>query len=204
MAILYIETNFLISIATGRDPEADELLLNPPASVKIAIPGICCMEAFSWLEEEQKRRRRFRDELKKQISQLKRDLTSSSAQSLLLYLRQSLVEDRELLNDIQERLFQALKRVAEKSIFINLTGDTIQDCLNIALVEKEQTDNLILHAILNHARSQETEVKALLSGNVKEFGKSNVLETLRDAGVGKYFARTKDFMGWLQSHTNSV
>lgn len=63
---------------------------------------------------------------------------------------------------------------------------------------------LILHAILNHARSQETEVKALLSGNVKEFGKSNVLETLRDAGVGKYFARTKDFMGWLQSHTNSV
>ena len=199
MAILYIETNFLISIATGRDPEADELLLNPPASVKIAIPGICCMEALSWLEEEQKRRRRFRDELRKQISQLKRDVTSSSAQSLLLYLRESLVEDENFLNDIEVRLLQALNRLAEKSTIIELKEYIIKDCLNIALVEKEQTDNLILHAVLNHARSQENEVKALLSGNVKEFGKSNVLKALRDAGVGKYFARTQDFMGWLQS-----
>ena len=65
MAILYIETNFLMSIATGRDPDANHLLLSVPTSVRIAIPAICCMEALSALEDEIKRRNRFADEQKK-------------------------------------------------------------------------------------------------------------------------------------------
>jgi hypothetical protein len=38
LAILYIETNFLMSIATGRDPEASILLGQTPASVQLVIP----------------------------------------------------------------------------------------------------------------------------------------------------------------------
>jgi len=74
-----------MSIATGRDPDANNLLLNVPTSVRIAIPAICCMEALSALEDEIKRRNRFANELTNQISQLKRDLTSPYAKSLLFH-----------------------------------------------------------------------------------------------------------------------
>ncbi len=56
--ILYVETNFAMSIATGRDPQANTLLLNTPTSVQIAIPSVCYMEALSVLEAHQKSRLR--------------------------------------------------------------------------------------------------------------------------------------------------
>lgn len=197
MPFVYVETNFLMSIATGRDPDAGNLLLNPPPSVKIAIPSICCMEALSVLEDEQKRRNRFTGELENQISQLKRDLTSPSAKSLLFHLEESLTDNKRLLNDIQLRLFQALENVATKAEMITLNAAMLQENLNNPLILEDPTDNLILHCILNHARSQVTEVKAFLSGNSNEFGLRHVQETLRDAGIEKYFFRTQDFLGWL-------
>jgi hypothetical protein len=62
-----------MSIATGRDTQAYNLLSTPPSSVQIAIPSICCMEALSALEDELKRRNRFENDLNLQISQLRRD-----------------------------------------------------------------------------------------------------------------------------------
>jgi hypothetical protein len=52
VTILYLETNFLMSIAMGRDPEASDLLSQRPAGVRLAMPQVCCMEALSVLNEE--------------------------------------------------------------------------------------------------------------------------------------------------------
>lgn len=199
MPILYIETNFLMSIATGREEEADNLLATTPPSVQIAIPSICCMEAVSAFEDERKRRNRFTGELENQISQLERDLTSPYASSLLSLLRQSRIENKELLNDIERRLFNAIAQLATKAEMIALTPEILQESLNATLLPKDPTDRLILHSILNHARLRSTEVKAFLSGNTKEFDNLEVRNVLREAGVEKYFARTRDFLSWLQS-----
>ena len=199
MVILYVETNFLMSIATGRDSQANTLLENPTASVQIAIPSICCMEALSALEDEVKRRNRFMNELNIQISQLRRDVTSSHAQSLLSHLEQSLIENEALLNDVETRLFQALDHLNTKVEIIPLNGDMLQASLDTHLLEKDPTDNLILHCILNHARLHTTDRKVFLSANVKEFNIPEVQAALRDAGVDKYFSRTQDFLGWLES-----
>ncbi|MBD1881053.1 MULTISPECIES: PIN domain-containing protein [unclassified Coleofasciculus] len=197
--ILYVETNFLMSIATGRDSQANTLLENPTASVQIAIPSICCMEALSALEDEVKRRNRFMNELNIQISQLRRDVTSSHAQSLLSHLEQSLIENEALLNDVETRLFQALDRLNTKAEIIPLTGDMLQASLDTRFINKDPTDNLILHCILNHARLHTTDRKVFLSANVKEFNPPEVQAALRDAGADKYFSRTQDFLGWLES-----
>ena len=201
MVRLYIETNFLMSIATGRDSQAYNLLSTPPSSVRIAIPSICCMEVLSALEDELKRRNRFENELNLQISQLRRDVTSPYAKSLLFHVRQSVVENRGLLNDIKERLFQALDMLAAKAEMIALTADMLQTSLNTAFFEKEPTDNLILYNILQDASVHPTEVKVFLSGNVKEFGALEVQQPLRDAGVEQYFRTTESFLGWLNSQS---
>ncbi len=201
MVRLYIETNFLMSIATGRDSQAYNLFSTPPSSVRIAIPSICCMEALSALEDELKRRNRFENELNLQISQLRRDVTSLYAHSLLFHVRQSVVENRGLLNDIKERLFQSLDQLAAKAEIIALTADMLQTSLNTAFFEKEPTDNLILYNILQDASVHPTEVKVFLSGNVKEFGALEVQQPLRDAGVEQYFRTTESFLGWLNSQS---
>ncbi|MBD1838585.1 PIN domain-containing protein [Coleofasciculus sp. FACHB-501] len=197
--ILYVETNFLMSIATGRDSQANTLLQNPTASVQIAIPSICCMESLSALEDQIKRRNRFMNELNNQISQLRRDVTSSHAKSLLSHLEQSLIENEALLNDVENRLFQVLDHLNTKAEMIPLTGDMLQESLDTRLIEKDPTDNLILHCILNHARLHPTDRKVFLSANVKEFKLLQVQAALQNAGVVKYLTCTQDFFGWLQT-----
>ena len=201
MAILYIETNFLMSIATGRDPKANNLLLSVPTSVRIAIPAICCMEALSALEDEIKGRNRFANKLTEQIIQLKRDLTSLYAKSLLFHLEESLNENAGLLNNIKVRLFEALELLADKVEMMELTADTLRESLNTVFIKEDPTDNLILHCILNHAHLHASEVKVFLSNNTNDFGVPQVREALREAGITKDFSRTKDFLGWLQSQS---
>lgn len=190
-----------MSIATGRDPEANNLLVNVPTSVSIAIPSICCMESLSALEDEIKRRNRFFSEMEKQISQLKRDRTSPSAQSLVFHLEEALNENEELINDINTRLFAALELLTTKIEIVQLTPEILRESLNLTLIEQDQTDNLILHCILNHAHLHPNEVKVFLSNNTKEFGLPKVRDALQQAGITKYFSRTEDFLGWLQSQS---
>ncbi|MBR8828839.1 MAG: DUF4935 domain-containing protein [Gomphosphaeria aponina SAG 52.96 = DSM 107014] len=200
MVRLYIETNFLLSIATGRDSLAYNLLENPPTSVQIAIPSICCMEALSALEDEVKRRNRFGNELNLQISQLQRDTTSVFAQSLLFHLKQSIVENGGLINDVQSRLFQGLNLITNKAEIITLTNNMLEESLRSRLIATDFTDNLILQCILQDALLS-NEVKVFLSGNVKEFGE--VKNILHDFGIVKYFTNTQDFLRWLNSQSES-
>jgi hypothetical protein len=190
-----------MSIATGRDPDANNLLLNVPTSVRIAIPAICCMEALSALEGVIKRRNDFANKLREQISQLDRDLTSPYAESLLSHLEESLNENEGLLNNIKVRLFEALELLADNVEMMELTADTLRESLNTVFIEEDPTDNLILHCILNHAHLHANEVKVFLSNNTKDFGVPEVRDALLEAGITKYFSRTEEFLGWLQSQS---
>lgn len=199
--ILYLETNFLMSITTGREPQANSLLQNTPSSVKLVMPSICLMEALSALESEQKYRRRFENELNLQIGQLRRDLLSSHARSLLALLTESKTENDELLKDIELRLFQALNQISLKAEMIELTADMVKESLNVPFFRTDHTDNLILYCILHHARLHPSETKAFLSSNSREFGQAEVQEALTNAGVVNYFSSTQNFILWRQSQS---
>jgi hypothetical protein len=159
------------------------------------------MEALSTLENELKYRKRFTKELDLQITQLKRDKTSSPAKSLLYYLEQSKIENQSLLNDVQTRLFDTLSQIATKAEMIELTADTLQESLTTPRIEKDPTDNLILSCILAHANLHPTDTKVFLSANINEFGTTEIQEVLRNYGVDKYFTHTQNFLGWLQSQS---
>jgi hypothetical protein len=45
--IVYVETNFLMSVAMGREGRGDDLLAVVSACVRVAIPSGCYMESFS-------------------------------------------------------------------------------------------------------------------------------------------------------------
>lgn len=201
MAIIYIETNFLMSIATGREAEAIMLLRDLSSSVQLVIPSVCYMEAWSAFEDELKRQNSFKEQLSRQISETKRDVTSEKVASLSFHLEESLVYYLERIDEIELRLREANSLMSYNAEMIALNSEIIQASLNTAIIKKDPTDNLILHCILSHARSHSPETKVFLSGNVKEFGLSEVQNTLREAGITKYFSVTKNFLGWLQSQS---
>jgi len=202
VAILYIETNFLMSIATGREAEAIMLLRDLSSSVQLVIPSICYMESLSALEDELKRQNYFKEQLSRQISETKRDVTSEQVASLSFHLEESLIYYRNRIGEIKFRLREAIYMLSQKAEMIVLNTEIIEASLNTTIIEKDPTDNLILHCILSHARLRPTETKVFLSGNVKEFGKlPEVQDALREAGISKYFSRTEDFIGWLQSQS---
>ena len=202
MAILYIETNFLMSIATGREAEAIMLQRDLSSSVQLVIPSICYMESLSALEDELKRQNYFKEQLRHQISQIKRDVTSEQVASLSFHLEESLIYYRNRIGEIKFRLREAIYMLSQKAEMIVLNTEIIEASLNTTIIEKDATDNLILHCILSHARLRPTETKVFLSGNVKEFRKlPEVQDALLEAGITKYFSRTEDFLGWLQSQS---
>jgi hypothetical protein len=110
--IVYVETNFLMSVAMGREARADDLLAALSGSVRVAIPSGCYMESFSAFEGEQKRRNWLGAELDNQIVQLRRDTTSANAGTLLRLLEESRIANEQLLNDVQARLFAFVDRAS--------------------------------------------------------------------------------------------
>jgi len=118
VAIIYIETNFLMSIATGREAEAIMLLRDLSSSVQLVIPSICYMEALSALEDELKRQNSFKEQLSRQISETKRDVTSENVASLSFYLEESLVYYLERIDEIELRLHEAISLMSENAEMI--------------------------------------------------------------------------------------
>ncbi|MEG4581296.1 PIN domain-containing protein [Microcoleus sp. MON1_C5] len=190
-----------MSIATGREAEAIMLLRDLSSSVQLVIPSVCYMEAWSAFEDELKRQNSFKEQLSRQISETKRDVTSEKVASLSFNLEESLVYYLERIDEIELRLREAISLMSYNAEMIALNPEIIQATLNTPIIKKDPTDNLILHSILSHARSHSTETKVFLSGNVKEFGLPEVQDVLREAGITKYFAVTKNFLGWLQSQS---
>lgn len=204
--ILYIETNFLLSIAKGQDPDANTLLESTSQFFSIAIPGICYVEALSTWETEKKYSQKFQSDLKIQINEVSRNLASPQVDSLLSHLRNSQIEHKALTNDIEVRLKMAIVSTLERANIIKLNQDIIQEISENFLhnppnltIKKDLLDNLILLCILNDARLHPTEVKVFLSANSKDFGKPEVQAALRDAGINNYFSSTQNFLGWLRS-----
>ena len=197
--ILYIETNFLMGVATGRDGRLDELLALPADKLRIALPTVCIMEAWSAFEDEQKRRNRFTSQLDRQIGQLRRDSTSTNASALLANLELARINNSNLLNDIESRLYEALEKISNGRVeFVTLSGDTLTDSLTSQDID-EPTDNLILSIIKAHARSASGEKKVLLTGNTKDFYVPEIKRLLEAEGLIKFFSDTGSFIGWFQA-----
>jgi hypothetical protein len=70
------------------------------------------------------------------------------------------------------------------------------------LIKNDIMDNVILQCILDHAQSHPQEDKAFISNNSKDFGKPEVKEVLRNAGI-KYFTITQDFLNWFNSRSST-
>jgi hypothetical protein len=99
MAILYIETNFVVGAARGQDPHADALLALPATTLRIALPSVCVMETWSRYERLAGAHTRFEEHAKGYISELRGDVGSASARAMTSALEQSISARERLVNE---------------------------------------------------------------------------------------------------------
>ncbi|MBD2772845.1 PIN domain-containing protein [Iningainema tapete] len=198
--ILYVETNFLMGIAKGQDPQAENLLRNTPSSVRLVIPSICFVEALTTLDQEEKYNQDFIRRLDIQINEAGRVQSDQNAKLIVNILKQSKVSLLDRINDIKQQFATAFNQLTSKAEMITLNPDILQESLARNILTKHTIDKLILECIIYHARSYPHEVKVFLSSNSKEFGQPEVTEILTNVNV-EYFSKTKNFIGWLQSQS---
>ncbi|MBE9197901.1 MULTISPECIES: PIN domain-containing protein [unclassified Nodularia (in: cyanobacteria)] len=202
MTTLYIETNFFISFAKNQDQNSRILIypqeLEEISNITIVTPAICYMESLSVLADERRRRHDFTEKLEKERNELKGNIKSKYSAEILRSLQIAKINNEAMTDDIENRLFEVLTWAANNLNLINLEPAIFIDSLNQKFIP-DPTDNLILHSILNHAKTSSDAQKVLLTGNSNDFGTKEIKQILGAAGIRKYFASTKDFLGWLQS-----
>ena len=205
MLILYIETNFLMAVAKGRDLDAEKLLRNLSPFIRLAIPAICYVEAINTYKIDKQNQLKFQAEMEKQINEAMRDKISVHADLFQVSLERASIENLLLLNDVQDRLSEVIELLTENSEMINFDNNIIKDISDkifiqteTLLIKNDLMDNLILQCIVSHANQHPCDQKVFISGNTKDFGKQEVREILNSAKI-KYFSNTKNFLGWLDS-----
>ena len=200
--VLYVETNFLMSIATGRDPAARSLIGGPESVILLVLPQVCFMEAFSVLKDMHRQRNQFKNVINQQISETSRDNTSLHSKTLLSMLEGARIANDKLLEDIDNRLYEAVRALGRNAELIGLTGEILEENQTNTLID-DPTDNLILCCILAHARARPAESKVLLTGNRRDFGVPIVQNELGRAGVVKSFWDASQFRQWFTSQPRS-
>ena len=156
--ILYVETNFVVGVAKGQDPEGGRLLEEDDDWVTLVFPTVCFMESFSVLNSEKKQWGKFHEGVKDRVRELRRNKTAPLAAQLADDLEQSGLRGDALLREFEGCLRENVYRLSEDAELIAAEHDIVKECLlndgqdDPTGYLDDPTDNLILCSILWHAR----------------------------------------------------
>ena len=76
--LIYLETNWIVGAVMGQDQIADGLLSSSEADIHLAVPSVCLMEAISAFDWKRIERNRLKDELDRQLNQLRVGISANS------------------------------------------------------------------------------------------------------------------------------
>ena len=148
--ILCVETNFPMSFAEARDEATIKLAQSRPAGVRLAIPSICFMEAFSTLQARRQIQRKFDDDFKGRRS-FEEGMLWVDRGSRLRKLADAAAEIEVRFNQFVKRLYLIIEVLMTEAEIIPLSKDDLGRAFRQVL--KEPTDNLVLACICGHAMS---------------------------------------------------
>jgi len=201
---LYLETNFLLSHANGRDLGTSRLIEGNLPQLQVAIPGCCVMEALTSLEGERRRINNVVGQNEALISELGRNLVSPHAAKLVTLLQSSEPAFKAGLQFFEDRLLEAIQWLSDPSLVkclvtnpANLVG-LLPDSTDL-----DPTDRLILTTILDDAQEHLSATKVLLTENRRCFhDNQGVRQSLQQAGI-QYFAHASKFLEWYDARAES-
>lgn len=203
-ALVYIETNFLMSFAEGRDPATRSLLVNPPMGTQLLLPSICVMEALSRLEKERKAHAEFAKKMTERTNEYQRGVAWKDRDARTSSLAQAKSDVDYMFGQFEQQLLNVILGAGNRPLgMFDLDQSMIEDALGNRWIA-DRTDNLILAAILGHTSLLGTITpKAFLSEDYAAFGTNREAKAaIQGAGI-KYFRSAEACLGWLNTLPSS-
>lgn len=200
MVRLYIETNFLMSYASGRDPSAVRLVQDRPASVRCVMPACCIMESLSCLEDQRKLYRGRGDLYSRDAKEAARSLASPETLDLSRHLRAAQESAARAFINFETRFMEVVERFTDGMSVELLATRPGRYLAGFAVSEAlDPTDQLILATILDDAGTYPEAEKALLTENRRcFFDDPEVRQAIAGAGL-RYFASAGNFLQWHEA-----
>ena len=181
-ALLYVETNYLMGVATGRYDVA-HLAGVTSASKRIAIPHSCFMEALAAVEVVMARRKRLSRLLKVRSEKLRTEIFLPRATSAVARLEDARLENDLVGHDVRQRLLSGIEQIIVDAERVVEGDDVLLAAMREAVIG-QPTDNLVLHAIVRDATSRPGVKLAFFTENKRDFTSTELArEMLRGAGV---------------------
>ncbi len=198
MIIIYLETNSIMAIATGRNKELEDFVYNSSDNLKFVIPSICLMESLVAIEREEKRSKSFSQTIAIEMNEAKRNKELNNSQSFVNYLELALTDYEIILRDFRERFSNLLAYLKNHSELIEQNIAMLETTLSNPFLEgkNQRRDDFILQVILAHAQNNLSLTKVFFSENTKEFGNRNIQQVLDNLGI-TYFSNISNLQGWL-------
>lgn len=199
--IVYVETNFLLEIILGQEELkfAQEIVrLAQQAKVRLRFPPFSLMEPMWTIRGRGRERYSMNDQLKKELSQLKRSVYHTQVVQLIQDLSPKImrIEYAEL-----ERLEATFLSLLQTGSPIDLTYQIYQMSI---YSQKEfnlpPQDAIVFSSIISDLKLQNpSHPKLFLSKNTKDFNQDSIKEELR-AHNCRYFGKFKHALGYINSH----
>lgn len=202
---LYLETNFLVSHAKGRDAATSRLLEEVREGLQITFPSCCVMEALTMREGEEKRINQQIGVNSAQINELVRHVVSDHAATLVPLLTNANQEWQQSFNFFENRLSEAINWLSHYDR-VELLATKSSGIALFARIDHEidPTDQLILATILDDAQEHPLATKVLVTENGRCFHDDLVVrQLLQDAGIKKYFPSVTKFLQWYDAQAES-
>jgi len=203
---LYLETNFLLSHANGRDLATSRLIEGRFSQLQIAIPRCCVMEALTSLEGERRRINNMAGQNQALFGELGRNLVSPHAAELVALLQSSEPVWKAGLEFFEDRLSEAIRWLSDPSLVACLVTNPVNLAgllLGLGSTNLDPTDHLILTMILDDAQQYTAATKVLLTENRRCFhDNQRVRQSLQQAGI-QYFAHASKFLEWYEARAES-
>lgn len=195
-ALLYVETNYLMGVATGRYELALLLGATGPR-VKMAIPHSCFMESLTAVEVAIARRKRLSRVLKRRSEKLRTEIFLPQAANAVGLLEAARLENDLIVDEVRQRLLTSIERLTTDAERVAEPNEVLVRSTRDALTA-QPTDNFVLHAILHDAAQRRGATLAFFTENKKDFVKNEAArDAIKAAGVTLHSLQDRA-LAWMQ------
>ncbi len=178
--MLYVETNFLMGYATGRNAAYDEMLTYADV---LRIPEICLMEALTTLKSLRHAQETFTKYARQQHDEIDRTLQAESARNFVRLLDEAITEYDKTSADLESRLMQVISIVRSRSVLIPSSHLWFEDHEARTDLIQDPTDELIFCSIRDDAMNASHEPGNLFFSEDKGYAKKELRADCNAAGL---------------------
>jgi len=166
---IYVETNFVVEMTLLQaESHACERILElcKGGNAEIMIPAFSIVEPYWKIFGNKSKRINFRDELRKDRTQLSR---TTGYESEIKQIEEIDAILNRVIDEEQKRYVAVRERILDVATVIPLDGSVLERCSEFQMLFKQYTDTVVCASIISHHENSVSDKACFLSKDKEAF-----------------------------------